>query len=179
VVFGQVVLTLAHVFLPAAILLKFKFTIITAVLMPFAIASFPLIREDFRSKRLPNRIIYPTTLVTLIVITGHSIYIDDVLAFSQPVGRAIIAFFIAFFLYLIARGGFGAGDVKLFFLAGLTLGIFTPALMYAAMVFSFLSVALFALALVVTKQASTRSTVAFGPFIILGSWLAILLFSSQ
>jgi leader peptidase (prepilin peptidase)/N-methyltransferase len=172
-----IISTLAQLILPVAVVLKFKITIISVVLMPFAIASYPLIREDFRSKRLPNRIMYATISATFLVIIAYAIYRGSFTTFSQPVGRAIIAFVIGFVLYVIARGGFGAGDVKLFFLAGLTLGIFTPAHMIAAMVISFLGVALFALALLLTKQASKRSTIAFGPFIILGSWLVILLFN--
>lgn len=176
-VFKQVVLTLAHLFIPAIVIAKFKFSIISAVLTPFAFASFPLIREDFRSKRLPNKIIYPTTLATLAVIAVYAIDQESIAIFTQPVGRAGIAFLVAITLYFIARGGFGAGDVKLFFLAGLALGIFTPAHIFAAAIFVCLGVALYALTLLITKQVHTRSAVAFGPFIILGSWLAILLFN--
>lgn len=176
-VLKKLVLTAAYFFIPALVIAQFKFSIVSAVLAPLAIASFPLIREDFRSKRLPNRIIYPTTLVTLGVISIYAIQQRSFSIFTQPVSRAGIAFTIALILYFIARGGFGAGDVKLVFIAGLTLGIFTPAHILAAAIFACLGVALYSLALLVTKQASTKSTVAFGPFIILGSWLAILLFN--
>ncbi|CAB4694762.1 unannotated protein [freshwater metagenome] len=173
----QVLLTLSHLILPVLVLLKFKFTIVTAVLLPYAIVSYPLLIEDFRNKRLPNRMIYPATIATLIIITAYAIYRHDFGIFSQPVGRAIISFLISLVLYLIARGGFGAGDVKLFFLSGLTLGIFTPAHLIAATIFACLGVALFAIVLLITKRASSKTTVPFGPFIIIGSWLAVLLFN--
>lgn len=176
-VFKKLVLTAAYIFVPALVIAQFKFTIVSTVLAPLAIASFPLIREDFRSKRLPNRIIYPTTLATLGVVSIYAIQQRSFSIFTQLVSRAGIAFLIALILYFIARGGFGAGDVKLVFLAVLTLGIFTPAHILAAAIFACLGVALYSLALLVTKQASTKSTVAFGPFIILGSWLSILLFN--
>jgi prepilin signal peptidase PulO-like enzyme (type II secretory pathway) len=38
-----------------------------------------------------------------------------------------------------------------------------------------LGVALFAIVLLITKRASSKTTVPFGPFIIIGSWLAVLL----
>ena len=176
-IINQVLLTLAQLILPAAVLLKFKFTIITVVLLPLAAVSFPLLREDFRSKRLPNRLIYPAVITTLGIITAYALYRGDIATFTQPVGRAVVAFFIALLLYLIARGGFGAGDVKLFFLAALALGVFTPAHLIAAAVFACLGVAIYASALMITKKASTKTTVPFGPFIIIGSWLAILLFN--
>ena len=174
---SQAVLTLAHLILPAIVLTKFKVSIITVVLMPFAIVSFPLIREDLRIKRLPNRLIYPATLATLLVITGYAIYKGSFETFTQPVMRGIISFAIALVLYFLARGGFGAGDVKLFFLTGLTLGIFTTAHMIAAAIFACLGVALYAIVLLITKRATTKTAVPFGPFIIMGSWLAILLFN--
>lgn len=173
----QVLLTLAHLILPVLVLLKFKFTIVTAVLLPYAIVSYPLLIEDFRNKRLPNRMIYPASIATLIIITAYAIYRHDFGIFTQPVGRAIISFLISLVLYLIARGGFGAGDVKLFFLSGLTLGIFTPTHLIAATIFACLGVALFAIVLLITKRASSKTTVPFGPFIIIGSWLAVLLFN--
>ena len=176
-VFKKLILALAHLFVPAMVIAQFKFSIVSAVLAPLAVATFPLIREDFRNKRLPNRIIYPTTLVTLGVISIYAIQQRSTPIFTQPVGRAVIAFLIALALYFLARGGFGAGDVKLVFLVGLSLGIFTPAQIFAASIFACLGVALYALALLLTKQVHARSTVAFGPFIILGSWLAILLFN--
>jgi len=175
--FKKLFFALAYLIAPVMVIAQFEFTITSAVLAPLALASFPLIREDFRNKRLPNRIIYPTTLVTLAVITMYSLAQSSLSLFTQPVGRAGIAFLVALALYFLARGGFGAGDVKLVFLAGLPLGIFTPAHILAAAIFACLGVALYSLALLVTKQASTKSTVAFGPFIILGSWLAILLFN--
>ncbi len=176
-IIGQALFTLAHLILPVILLVKFKFTIITAVLLPFALVSFPLIREDIRSKRLPNRFIYPATIATIFVIISYAIYRHEFVTFMQPVGRALVAFALALLLYLIARGGFGAGDVKLFLLAGLALGVFTPAHMIAAAVFACLGVALYAIALLITKRASTKTAVPFGPFIIFGSWLAIILFN--
>jgi leader peptidase (prepilin peptidase)/N-methyltransferase len=145
--------------------------------MPFAVISAPLVFEDIRNHRLPNRIIYSAFVVTLLLISGFSIYKVDLKTFTQPIFGAAVSFFIAFLIYLIARGGFGAGDVKLFALTGLIFGIFTPAHMIAAAIFACLGVALYTLALLTLKRATRKTQVPFGPFIIIGSWLSIIIFN--
>ena len=168
---------LLNLVVPILVLVKFKLTIITLGLAPFAAVSYALIREDFRAKRLPNLILYPTTIVTIFIFLLVAIFRGDFELFAAPFLRGLISFTIAFFIYLISRGGFGAGDIKLFFLTGLVLGIFSTAHVIAGAILACIGVAVYALFLVATKRATTKNTVPFGPFIIGGSWLAIFLFN--
>ena len=160
---------------PALASAKLGFTAQSLMAMPVAIASFPLLREDFRNKKLPNRIIYPTTISTLILILGAAIFQGDFHLFTRSITSAFFSFVGAFFLYLIARGGFGAGDVKLFLLTGLLLGTFETPRVIPAAIFSIFGVALYSLFLLITKQATAKTAVAFGPFIIIGTWISIFI----
>lgn len=168
---------LLNFLLPAIVLFKFKLTIVTFGLLPFAAVSFALVKEDFRTKRLPNRILYPATLATIFIMVVVALVRGDFSLFLQPFLRGAISFFIALLIYLVAKGGFGAGDIKLFFLTGLALGIFSTAHVIAGAVFACIGVAAYAIFLMLTKRASAKNTVPFGPFIIGGSWLAIFLFN--
>ena len=168
---------LLNFILPVLVLVKFKFTIISLGLAPFAVVSFALIREDFRSKRLPNLILYPTTFATVFIFFSVAIYRGDFDLFMAPFLRGFISFVIAFLIYLISRGGFGAGDIKLFFLTGLALGIFSTAHVIAGAILACIGVAIYAVFLMAAKQVSVKNTVPFGPFIIGASWLSIFLFN--
>ena len=168
-------MVLAHCALPLVTLLKFGFAVQSALIMPFAVASFPLLLEDFRSKKLPNRILYPTTITTLILIFGVALFKSDFHLFAKSIISASLSFIGAFSLYLIARGGFGAGDVKLFLLTGLLLGTFDTPRVVPAAIFSIFGVALYSLFLVITKRATAKTAVAFGPFIIIGTWISIFI----
>ena len=168
-------LALAQIVLPVLVIVKLGYSIQALLAMPFAIASYPLLREDFRSKKLPNRIIYPTTITTLILIFGAALFKGDFYFFTESIISATLSFVGAFFLYLIARGGFGAGDVKLFLLTGLLLGTFDNPRVIPAAIFSIFGVALYSLFLLITKRATAKTAVAFGPFIIIGTWISIFI----
>ncbi len=142
---------------------------------PFAIASIPLLLEDFRNKRLPNRIIYPTLLATFLLILGDAVIERDFQIFWRSITSACLSFVFAFILYLFARGGLGAGDVKLYALTGLALGTFSEPHVVPAATFSIIGVALYSLFLIITKRATAKTTVAFGPFIIIGAWISIFI----
>ena len=172
----QLLIVLAHIVLPVVVIAKFKFSLITVALMPFALVSVPLFREDIKSKRLPNRILYPAIFSTLALLLISAIIDHQLSLFVQPVGNAVLSFFGAFILYLVARGGFGAGDVKLFFLTGLVLGIFTPTRISTAAIISIFGAALYALFLLLTKRANSKTSLAFGPFIFMGTWATLIIF---
>ncbi len=81
-----------------------------------------------------------------------------------------------FFLWLITRGrGMGFGDVKLVFLLGLILGF--PAIGFALYV-AFLTGACVGLILILLGRRKLKSHIPFGPFLIIGTSVA-LLYGSQ
>ena len=168
-------LVMSHLLVPLFVLIQFKLSLLTLILMPFAISSYSLLREDFLSKRLPNRIMYPTILATvLIILLSAIVRPSEFIILSIFVG-ASLSFMIAFLLYLIARGGFGAGDVKLFFLTGLVLSSINPIQMIQAGIFSILGLTGYSIFLIAAKKASLKSAVPFGPFIIIGTWVSVFL----
>lgn len=74
------------------------------------------------------------------------------------------------FLNLITKGkGMGWGDVKLALFMGLFLGY--PRII-TAMYLAFIVGAVVSLGLIITKQATKKSLIPFGPLLILGTWLS-------
>ncbi|MFH1535690.1 MAG: prepilin peptidase [Patescibacteria group bacterium] len=100
---------------------------------------------------------------------GHAFLTAQPFVGSILVGLAIGGFFWG--LIIITRGkGMGGGDVKLGAFIGIMLG-FPNALL--ALMLSFLIGAVFSLGLIVTGKKHFGQVIPFGPFLVLGSLIAI------
>ncbi|MFL5963913.1 MAG: prepilin peptidase [Gaiellaceae bacterium] len=101
----------------------------------------------------------------------RSVYAPHALA--QTIAAGVIAFAVFLGLTLLLKGGVGMGDVELVGFLGLMLG---TDVVVALLVGCFAG-ALAALALLVLRRASLRSTFAYGPYLVLGASLAIVIAS--
>ena len=94
----------------------------------------------------------------------------------QAIGNHLLAalgaFLFFFILFFITRGkGMGFGDVKLVFVLGLLLGF---PLIVVALYVAFLTGAALSIILVMWKKKSfKKSTIPFGPFLVLGAIMAL------
>jgi prepilin signal peptidase PulO-like enzyme (type II secretory pathway) len=106
--------------------------------------------------------------IVLILLSRHLTPLGYV--YSVLSGTIASLAFLA--LYIVTRGrGMGFGDVKLVFLLGLFLGF--PGIvigLYAA----FLTGAIVGVILILVRKRTLKSHVPFGPFLILGSVLALM-----
>lgn len=134
---------------------------------------------DLESGILPDAIILPTAVLVFlwrlcpIILNSIPRLILDTSYLLLP-AFGLAAFF--WLLILLTRGrGMGFGDVKLGFLIGLVLG--WPLTLVAAFL-AFLLGGLISVMLLLAGRKHFGETVPFGPFLILGTMLA-LLFGSQ
>ncbi len=113
---------------------------------------------DLKHRIIPDQIIYPTILITLLYqITSNQLLITN--HFFAAFGAGL--FFLI--LHLITRGkGMGFGDVKLAFLMGLILG---PAKVIFAFYLAFLTGALTGVILILAKKKKFGEQIPFGPFL--------------
>lgn len=86
-------------------------------------------------------------------------------------GAVIICLFFLFLVWITKGRGMGWGDVKLGFLIGLVNGFPYG---FEAIFFGFILGALYSLLLIISKRKTMKDTIAFGPFLITGSVLALL-----
>lgn len=128
---------------------------------------------DLKTKRLPRSIIYWTAIL------GVPLLCVAALAEHQPeriwmaaLGAAISLAVMAF-IYWASRGGMGDGDVRLSPLLGAYLGFLNPGLALVGLFFGFALGAVVGLALMLAKRAGRRTEVPFGPFLALGTVVAI------
>lgn len=128
---------------------------------------------DALSHKIPNWIV----LCTAAVFAGCTV-LDFVLSGTDAVPMAInsvlaaAVFFVVFFLVRLAsRGGVGYGDIKMITAAALILGIYGT---FSFLLVSHVLAAVAAIALLVSKKATRKDGLPFGPFFYLGYLITIL-----
>jgi leader peptidase (prepilin peptidase)/N-methyltransferase len=133
-----------------------------------------LVVIDVRSHRLPNRIVLPT-LGALVVLSVADAMITG--AYEQVtragVGMLLLGGFYAG-LRLLSRSGMGGGDVKLAAVIGLLLGWHGWYSLLLGATTAFVLGAFFALVLMIARQANRSTRIAFGPWMIMGAVLGVL-----
>ena len=85
---------------------------------------------------------------------------------------AVIYFLLLLIVGLVARGGFGMGDVKLALLLGLFLGFASWDSLGVGAVLAIVLGGVASLLLLVARR-SRKSKFAYGPFLVLGAWIAM------
>lgn len=121
---------------------------------------------DLKYGIIPDRIVFPSILISLVYLfTIH--YSLFTIHLISAIGAAL--FFLL--LFLVTKGrGMGLGDVKLAFLLGLFLGF--PKIV-SGLYMAFLTGAVVSIILVLWgKKKFHGSTIAFGPFMVMGALLS-------
>jgi leader peptidase (prepilin peptidase) / N-methyltransferase len=122
---------------------------------------------DLATRRLPNVITVPTALAALgLRAVAEPSHLGDAALY----GAGALAVFAV--LYVLMRGGFGMGDVKLAGMLGCVLG----SAVVPALVIGMIAGGVGAGALIVLGHAGRRSAIAYGPYLALGGAIAILAF---
>ena len=130
---------------------------------------------DARTHRLPNRIVLPTLGVLIALAAVDALATGR----SAELVRALLGMLIlgAFYAVLrgISRAGMGGGDVKLAALIGLVLGWHGWQALEIGAASAFVLGALYAIVLVALRRAHRRTRIAFGPWMIAGALLGVVL----
>ena len=128
---------------------------------------------DIDTHLLPRRIVYRTIAVAMPLLVLS--------AFFDNTG-SIAGMFIGGFgmwcmlrvLEVLSRGDLGGGDVGLGGLLGLYLGWVSYEAILVGLIAAFFVGGVFAVALLVTRKANRNTHFAFGPFLIVGTLVAVL-----
>ena len=134
----------------------------------FAVTTIPLVIYDLRERRLPNKITVPGLIVTILSLALTLEWAKFLLA----LGVAVVLF--AAGLMLSLRGWIGMGDVKLFASLSLLLAWFDPSLVWQASLWAFGIAGAFVLIGFLARKITARSTIALGPYLLLGFWVVVI-----
>lgn len=123
--------------------------------------------SDFKYRIIPDQMIIVLILTTIIY---QFFFQQQMIILNIIVGMVFLLFFLG--LVVVTRGrGMGLGDVKYAFFMGLLLGY--PKIL-VGFYLSFLTGAIVSLILIVMKKKTFKSTVPFGPFLVLATIVSYL-----
>lgn len=149
------------------------FVLLAVALAAFLAVGIRLSVIDWRTHRLPDRIVlpsYPAAALLLVSAAGAAGEWHRIV--GMLAGAAVLGIGFAG-LHLLSRRALGFGDVKLAGLLGLYLGFSGWPAVWWGPFFAILLGGIWSLALVVARRATLGSSVAFGPFLIAGAALAL------
>lgn len=137
----------------------------------FVAVTVTLTLTDIDSQLIPNRILFPGTVVGAVLLLAGSLVEGGPLL--RPLLGGAAYFVLLFVLALIARGGFGFGDVKLGFLLGLFAAYPAWDVLIVAVLAAFLIGGLISLVLIVSRLRNRKDAIPFGPYLVVGSYVAL------
>src|SRR6478672_595015 len=138
-----------------------------------ALTSTPLIMIDYEHHRLPNRLIYPTAAGAIVLLVIAAASRDDWPALLRSVEGSAAVFAVLYTIMFVSPRSFGYGDARLGGVLGLYLGFHSWAAVSYGILGGFVLGAGVAIALLAARRATRKTTIAFGPMLVLGTLLVL------
>lgn len=162
------------------------FWLVLAACAYFVVMAVRLTVIDVRHHLLPNRIIFPSyAIVGLLLVAaaalgdaGSGTLHDGGLAATETFRVLAGAGLLWLFYYVLRRlypPGMGFGDVKLAGVLGLYLGFLGWGHLFAGTFLAFLLGGSWSVILLVARRGTLKTAIPFGPFMLAGAFLALLL----
>jgi leader peptidase (prepilin peptidase)/N-methyltransferase len=140
-------------------------------LLVFAGFGIRLSAVDLKVHRLPNYLVAWFTVTQVVILIGLNLGDLELLMISILTATGTTAIYLI--LFILSRGALGMGDVKFAFPLGLTVGWFAPDLWLIVIFTSFLLAGIVAVIGLAAKRIERTSHIAFGPYMLLGSFVVI------
>ena len=139
-----------------------------------AAVSVALAFIDVDTHTLPNRIVLPSFVVGLALLGTAAVLGSDYAALLRAaIGSAVLLLGYAALAFAYP-GGMGLGDVKLAGVLGLFLGYLGWGQLMVGAFGAFLLGGIFSLGLLALKRANRKSGIPFGPWMLGGAWMGVL-----
>jgi leader peptidase (prepilin peptidase)/N-methyltransferase len=128
---------------------------------------------DLEHYLLPNRIVYPLGISTLVLLSMAAVADGQGTALVRSVLAGAAAFAAFFTLHLVSPRSMGYGDVRLSLVLGLALGWLGWGEVVVGLFLGFLYGAVIGIVLIATHVRTRKQAVPFGPFLAAGSLTAV------
>ena len=130
---------------------------------------------DLDVKRLPDVLTLPSYPVGAVLLGGAAIADGDAGLMVRAALGALALFAFYFLLLVIYPPGMGFGDVKLAGVLGLYLAYLGWGTLIVGGFLGFLLGAVVSIGLMLVRRAGRKSKIPFGPFMLVGAFLAIFI----
>lgn len=147
----------------------------SAALVLFVINGIRLSAIDQRTRLLPNSIMWPWFTSTVALLGAASLCARDPVLLLRSLSGAAVLFAGYLLVHFAVPGGMGMGDVKLAAVLGLYLGFVSWLHLLIGTMLAFFLGSVVSAVLLMRRRLTLRSSVAFGPYMIGGAAVAMLL----
>ena len=134
-----------------------------------------LAKQDMATHRLPNRLVASWLAASLAVIALLGIFRSDLHGVLIGLLGLLLLGGGYLLLTLASGGAMGMGDVKLAGVLGLNIGYYSLPSLFFATLLAFVLATLWVIGGVVARKLTLKSAVPFGPFMLIGSFIALLM----
>ncbi len=135
---------------------------------------WPIAYTDFTAYRIPNLFIVAGLIARAAVLVAEFCWERDTLLsylLTEVIAGAVL-FLVAALCTVIVKNSIGSGDLKLFVVMGLLLGLQgTWGAVFLSLIVSFVV----AVVLLITRKKSRKDAIPFGPALAVGTYLSIFL----
>lgn len=149
-----------------------------AVLPAFCILAATLVVQtwiDLQTQTLPRQITFWGGGLGAVALIVAAIVRDEPERIWMAGLGALIALALMAAIYYASKGGMGFGDVILAPLLGMYLGWLNPGIVAPGLFFGFIAGAVVGVAMMAGNKAGRRTAVPFGPFLALGTVVAVFI----
>lgn len=144
------------------------------LLLVLVSAGLALAVIDVHHHRLPNAIVLPLWPVTLLGLALAG-WLGQAVAWPSAIGGALTWTLVLGGIWVVTRGrGMGLGDVKVAPVLGAVLGWLGFGIAIFGLGLAFALGAVVGLVVVITGRRGLGSRIAFGPFLLLGAFIAVI-----
>jgi prepilin signal peptidase PulO-like enzyme (type II secretory pathway) len=144
-----------------------------ALWLVFVTAFMALAVYDLKWFILPDRVVYPVTVLAAVQVVVTSVWLHSFPALWQPVAGAAIIFGLFWGLFQLSKGAWiGGGDVKLAIALGLLAA--TPAKAFLVVFFASLIGTLVSIPQLTKGKSGLKMHIPFGPYLLLATFLVVL-----
>jgi leader peptidase (prepilin peptidase) / N-methyltransferase len=130
---------------------------------------------DLDTHTLPNKIVLPAYVVLPTLLFAATVLSADWQALLRAVIGAAVLGFVYLALAIAVPGGMGLGDVKLAGVLGFVLAYLGWGPLAVGSFSAFLLGGIFAIVLLILRRTKRGSGIPFGPWMLLGAWVGIVL----
>ncbi|MFC3576903.1 prepilin peptidase [Streptomyces yaanensis] len=130
---------------------------------------------DFRVQRLPDVLTLPLAALALVLLAAAAALPEHAGDWLTALLGALVLGCAYFVLFLVNPNGMGFGDVKLALALGAVLGWYGWGTVVLGTFAGFLFGGLYGLGLVALRRAGRRTSIPFGPFLIAGAFVGLLI----
>ena len=171
---GMIAISVASAAVSAALGIRLGATWVLPAFLVFGACLVVVTVTDLRLFLIPNRIIYPTLLASVVLLGSGAALAHDGRALKHAAIGGLAAWLALLVIHLINPRGMAFGDVRLAAVIGAYTGWFGYDHVFLGLFLGFIAAAVIGGVLIVSKRRGAKDPVPFGPFLAVGALAAVL-----